>query len=273
MYSSEREVKNAWIKRLTLPVRVDDATLAIRQDASSLSLVDCVAKGALVRHEYTRALEMYQTLRRDIRQRFPQSDIALPLLNRLAILSFLSGNEKMAGYFCRKLIDSSESKTEEFLNALIMRGFLQLGCGNLDDALVSWREASYKVKADSVHAPLLWNNLACLQVQLGFISEAIESLKQSLALQKQEQNVAHDTEHALLNISITLNNVAVVAELQNDYTTSVASLEESLLLQESILAEHHYVVRTTKSHLERISGIERTEIERSGSIARCAGEP
>jgi hypothetical protein len=97
MYSSEREVKNAWIKRLTLPVRVDDATLAIRQDASSLSLVDSVAKGALVRHEYTRALEMYQTLRRDIRQRFPQSDIALPLLNRLAILSFLSGNEKMAG--------------------------------------------------------------------------------------------------------------------------------------------------------------------------------
>jgi tetratricopeptide (TPR) repeat protein len=267
MYSSEQEVKNAWIKRLTLPVRVDDATLAIRKDSSSLSLVDSVANGALVRHEYARALEMYETLRRDIRRRTSHSDIALPLLNRLAILSFLSGNEAMAGSFCRKLIDSTDGKAAEFLDALIMKGFLQFGCGNLDDALVTWREASYKVKPDNAHAPLLWNNLACLQVQLGSMGEAIESLKQSLALQKQEQNVANDTEHALLNISITLNNVAVVAEIQHDYSTAIASLEESLLLQESILAEHHYVVRATKGNLERISGIERIEAKRSDSVA------
>mmetsp|Transcript_4309 Transcript_4309/g.7187 ORF Transcript_4309/g.7187 Transcript_4309/m.7187 type:complete len:793 (-) Transcript_4309:66-2444(-) len=259
MCSSEHEISNAWLIRETLPVRVDDASLLVRRDDASLSIVDAVVKGALIRQEYVRALEMYETLRRDVTLRMPQSEIVRPLLTRLAIVSLLAGKEKKAHSYSRKLVECSDANTTDFLASLILRGFLQLGCNKLDEALVSWREASYKIEENDDHAALLWNNLACLQVQLGSVNEAVESLEQSLALQKQEQNVAKDVNQALLNISITGGNSAVIAELQHDYGTAIARLEESLMLQESILAEQNYTIRTTKHSLDRVIGRSATE--------------
>jgi hypothetical protein len=55
----------------------------------------------------------------------------------------------------------------------------------------------------------------------------------------------------------------VIAEIQTDYGTAISRLEESLLLQESILAERNYMVRTTKYNLNRV--IERAEPEPGGT--------
>lgn len=199
MCSSEQEVSNVWLVRRTLPVRVDDASLLVRRDDVSLSTADEVVKGALDRHEYAKTLEIYETLRRDVTRRMPQSEILRALLSRLAIVSLLAGKEKKAQTYSRKLVECSDAKATDFLESLILRGFLQFGCNKLDEALGSWREASYKIEPNDDQAALLWNNLACLQVQVGSIDEASESLKQSLALQKQEQNVAKDVNQAYLN--------------------------------------------------------------------------
>ena len=212
-------------------------SLLVNRDDTSLSIVDNVIKGTLVRQQYTKALEMYERLRRDVLRRMPQSEIIRHLLSRLAIVSLLAGKAKKAQSYGRKLIDCSDVNTSEFLEALILTGFLQFGCGDLNKALLSWREASYKVGPDNDHASLLWDNLACRQVELGTIGGAVESLQQSLALQKQKQNVAKDTNQALLSISITQGDVAVIAELRKDYASATARLEESLNLQESVLGE------------------------------------
>lgn len=276
MHATEYETKIAWTTRESIPVEVDGGTLILlaKEDDKSLETVDNVVRGYLIRQEYNSAIEIYEALKRDVCKRKTQSDLLNPLLLRLAILNLLAGKERKAQACCLKLLNLSDVKKPEHVEALVLAGLIQFGCNRLREAHSTWREAAYKGGSDNEYTALLWNNMACLKAQLGCIEEAKESIEHSLNLQKHVSIVASNANGSILNVSTTLSNYAVISEMRKDYASAAASLEECLLLQESILNDQNYVVRNTKQHLKRITSSESYKNSQANSSKerRCLKE-
>ena len=232
----------------------------LQRNVLSLKQVDEAMLYLLSAEKYDQVLETYEVLRSALLRRVPNSDLVRPLLSRLSIISLLANKERKSFQYCRKLVECSDLRDNQFLESLIQLGFVQFAWGDLDRALQSWREAAYKVSPTNQHhyAALLWNNLACLQLFLGDSSQSFRSLQQSLGIQKKlmkssKNGTPQRAEQALLDIACTLQNAAVISEVLGNVSSSISYLEESLLLQESILKEVNGTVVLAQQHLERLS--------------------
>ena len=205
--------------------------------------------------QFQEGIQAYETLHHELKKHFAHSNLIRFILGRLAILHLLADDKNNAIRYARKAVEAcSTSSKRVFAESLIQLGFIHFGCNQLEKAKGAWREAAYKI-GDGAHlAALLWNNLACLQYHEKDYAAAEESLLQSLALQKQSRPVApSQVTKSLINMSTTLGNTALVAEAFLDYNKAISSLEESLLVQESVLGNADDVgVYMTSQHLYRV---------------------
>jgi tetratricopeptide (TPR) repeat protein len=234
----------------SLPVRVDDHSLLVCHDENVLNVVDSVVLSHLKHQDFSQALETYESLLHDLRRMETNPMLITPLLCRLSIVSLLVGQPMKALHYSAQILQRSQPDPASQLIARIQMGLTYFGLGDMSKALISWREASYKVGTNYAVAALLWNNIACLQYYTGDVKVAESSLKQSIALQKQLQGVPNQFRKDLLNTATTLSNLAIIEARQSLYVDAISHMEESLLLQESVLEDGSGAVMATMEFLK-----------------------
>jgi len=252
---AENDVNIGDSKR-SLPVRVDDESLLVSHDENVLHVVDGVVQLHLYQQDFAKALETYESLLRDLRRRKSNPSFITPLLCRLSSVSLLAGEQQKALNYSEEILQRSAFDTQSALVARIQLGLTYFGLSDFANALISWREAAYKVGTNLAVASLLWNNIACLQIYLGDAVSAERALNESIALRKQIQGVPSQFRKELLNTATTLSNLAILEAREQRYSEAISHLDECLLLQESVLEDGNEAILETLEHLESLANAE-----------------
>lgn len=266
----------------SLPVRVDDNSLLVKHDENVLLVVDAVVHSHLKKQEFQMALETFESLLHDLRRKNANPSLITPLLDRLSTVCLFAGKSEKGLSYSNEVLQRPDTNKHSELVARIQQGLIYFGMGDLNNSLMSWREATYKVGTNFLMAALLWNNMACLQLYMGDFESAERYLKESIALQKQHQGIPSHFRKDLLNTATTLSNLAIVQSIQQHYDAAIPYLQESLLLQESVLSDENGSITLTIEHLNFLvaselqtrqhgSLVEKTSTEIMSGLPRLSG--
>lgn len=83
----------------------------------------------------------------------------------------------------------------------------------------------------------IYNNMGCIQTDLGLADDALKHFERSLELQRIEMKSSPNAERSLLNISVTQFNIGYINLRSGLYEEAILMLEEALLVQESVLKD------------------------------------
>ena len=266
LFQAEEENAPPFATKRSLPVRVDDHSLLVCHDENVLNVVDSVVLSHLKKQDFSQALETYESLLHDLRRMETNPMLITPLLYRLSIVSLLAGQTMKALHFSAQILERSQTDPALQLIARIQMGLTYFGLGDMSKALISWREASYKVGANYAAAAMLWNNIACLQYYTGDVKTAESFLKQSIALQKELQRVPKQFRRDLLNTATTLSNLAILEARQSLYVDAVSHMEESLLLHESVLDHGSDAIIATMQFLKSLDDRQKEDFTTTRSV-------
>lgn len=256
----------------SLPVRVDDNSLLVRHDENVLHVVDAVVQSHLKQQEFQKALETFESLLHDLRRKNADPSLVTPLLSRLSTVCLLAGTPEKGLNYSNEVLQRSDTDKYSEMVARIQQGLIYFGLGDLNNSLMSWREAAYKVGTNNPMAALLWNNIACLQLYMGDVESAARYLKESIALQKQHQGIPKQFRIDLLNTATTLSNLAIVQSIQHRYDDAIPHLQESLLLQESVLSDGNNAIMMTIEQLNFLVASEQQTRQHDSSVERMSTE-
>lgn len=239
----------------SLPIDVDDVSFVKTNPES----VKEVAMQFIAEGEHDKALEIYRVLLRNQRQqRLDESEIA-KTKSKLATLCLLMGRTDAALKFTSDALRTHQksSRPVHMTISTMELGLAQVGAEELDQALKSWREAlqlaCMTLGYEHFQVAVLLNNIGCLHYYIGNLSSSVRALKESLGLQRQ---MLSSTSHAvsveipLIQIAITMGNLAMISAECRSFDTAVNLLEEATSVQESVLNDNDASQIAMKQYLD-----------------------
>lgn len=148
------------------------------------------------------------------------------------------------------------SETRDVINSLTELGTVQYALSYFSESLISLREAlqlNLKVDGyDHPHIAKLLNLIGCVHFEKENIMLAQTTFEEALDLQRGmigEISSFEGVGNSLLNSAATLGNVAMCFWKQEEWDDVVSTLEEMMMVQESVLTEDNHLIKNTKGNL------------------------
>ena len=168
-------------------------------------------------------------------------------LAKMSILLLYAGRNQEAMETANKasaliLQDNPFAETRPLQAVMITMavGLIHLSTGRVNKALQSWRQTiqtcCQALGYDHPIVAVLMNNIGVLHAETGDTMAASKALEESLMLQRAllKSGPHTDTDYALHQMATTMSNLAMVLELQEEFTTAINYLQESQALYESV---------------------------------------
>lgn len=202
--------------------------------------------------------------------------------HNLGVLAVLTGKPEEAVSYFREAICLKETAFGR-TDAEVALSWDELGIqffarGDFDGALTSFREAhsvrngllqqqqqlqqlqqQQQLEPDSGVAlspaqhpsvAMVLNNMACCYFQMGNARQALLTLEEADEIQQRAVGSSVQAELDLLHVAIVICNCGYMKLALKQYEDARSLLEEALLIQQSVLDDHHRAVRDTLSNIE-----------------------
>lgn len=117
------------------------------------------------------------------------------------------------------------------------------------------------------------NNIGCTLYELNQLTQAKEYFEDTLRIQRIMLRTNPQAEKVLISIATTLSNIASIQLQWKMYEEASVALEESLLIQQSVLGDDHMVVLNTIENIEQIEQYRSSENnQKMSTTSREEGE-
>ena len=247
----------------TGPVDVDEGAFV---DAEShLNAIHEMAAEHLAHGEYAEALEVFEEILRGQRERYGEGHYRVgTALHNVGIVHLKSGDYALAVDVCKQAVRIRKGALapnhSDVAVSLAQLGVAFLECRHHRDALIAFREAAeirrecFGPKHPKVGKIL--NNIGCALYELAKLGGAKLAFEESLEIQRESlrnsptmgnnEVESRAISHAiLLSVASTLCNIGSIQLRWGHFEEASITLEEALLIQQSVLGDDHHLVLTT----------------------------
>jgi tetratricopeptide (TPR) repeat protein len=134
--------------------------------------------------------------------------------------------------------------------SLVEIGIILFYRNDCSGALRIFREALelYKDASNSEGVGRTSNNIGCVYYKMGDVASALSYLREALVSQRMVLGMSEKAESSLLNFALTQSNVGYL-KMEAGHLDATATLEESLLVLESVLGDEDSTVASVKAIL------------------------
>ncbi len=264
----------------------DPQEIQRQQAERNLRAIHTLAQQHLKFNEIPEAISVLQEMLRGVRELHGEEHYRVgTVLHNLATVFMNIGQYKNASIYCRQSVEVRKrclgSLHPDLAVSLSQLGVVHLELEEYDEAIKNFKRAlvirrqNLLGDASSGKIARLLNNIGCACYESGKLEEAVKSFEEALMVQKTLMhgalpNTTHVSEidsrrsrglsdqqvkqqnvnHILLGIASTLCNLGSVKLRLKKYDDAIVALEEALLLQQSILADDHPIVQSTKDSID-----------------------
>lgn len=212
----------------------------------------------LMFHEYDETVEVYKEILETDKERYGDNDLVCAIdCHNLGVANLLCGNHDDAlqcfqesVLLKRECLDKNDNLISD---SLVEIGIILYSRGDLEGALRIFKEAFSMYSKDPSSPDKVGrtlNNIGCVYFAMGDLSAALLCLQKALDSQKVTLGLNTKAESALLNFALTLSNIGHIKAKQNQ-PDSLAPLEESLLVLESVLGDDNTTVESTRVNIAK----------------------
>ena len=110
------------------------------------------------------------------------------------------------------------------------------------------------------------NNLGCVLFELNKLSPAQKYFEDTLQIQRRMLRTDPQAEKTLVSIATTLSNISSIQVRLDMFEEASISLEEALLIQQSVLGDEHNAVLKTIDYIDRIESYRSSGITKGNHI-------
>lgn len=217
--------------------------------------------------QYDEAIDVYLTVLGYYKKQFgSQYPLVVSTIHNLGIVYVLKGNYNKALSYCQKALNIRKkvmgANHPDVVSSLCELGIICYGRENFNQALDAFRQALHIAchtenynHRDCEVASIL-NNIGCVQFSMGKLIASIATFEESLNIQRNLMgSVTSDNATSMLfNMSITLCNAGISAAKHHQLEVASSLVEESLLVQQSILPDESRFVKATSLTLSNFLG-------------------
>jgi len=244
--------------------------LRMMQSERNLKAMHDLAARHLYHKEYDEAIEVFEEILRGQQEIHGENHHRVgTALHNIATVHMRAMNFAKAIQICQKAI-LIRGKTLGSQHPDLAVSFSQLGIAYLEmnehkAALRAFREAlairRKILKRNDPRIARLLNNIGCSLFELGQLTDAEVAFEEALCAQRAIMRRAapyylakgtNNINNLLLAIAATLCNLASIQFRWKMHDKAIVALEEALLIQQSVLGEHHCVVLKTKDSINSL---------------------
>jgi tetratricopeptide (TPR) repeat protein len=236
------------------PVNVDFVMESTKEEISFF------AKSKIQAGKLDEAVDIFDSVLDYYRPRSGKNNLFVALaLHNLCVINIWNGNFERALIYGQEALrvrrELYGSNHISIVSSLCELGVIYYAKEEFNRSLSSFREAlQLKYKAmggDNIDVSSILNNIGCVHYSLGKLVTSEATFQEALNLQKRclGSVKSEHADRALLDMSINLCNMALVAEKMSKLDDAQSLLEEGLMVQQSVLADTHRIVLGTKSLL------------------------
>ena len=250
----------------------DPEDIQMRQAERNLKAIHSLAQQHLKFGEIPEAITVLQEMLRGVKELHGEDHYRVgTVLHNISTVYIRAGLYRKAIHSCRQAVDVRRKSLGAFHSdlaaSLTTLGIAYLEMNQYEDAILNFKRAMIiRRKTLSYNDPKiarLLNNIGCAFYDSGNLDEAERSFEEALSIQKmlmhgskiscdEGGDTSVNSDNVLLGIASTLCNLGSIRARWKKYDEAIASLEEALLLQQSILGDDHPKVINTKDSIDLI---------------------
>jgi len=210
--------------------------------------------------EYDEASEVAFGILNADQDRYGENDLVCAIdYHNLGVTNALAGDlDTSLSYFQESIVLKRAclgNNDSIVADSLVEIGILLYNKHDLEGALNIFNEAFeiYINENDSTSNSLdsigrTSNNIGCVYYQMGDIASALVYMQKSLVAQRSALGLSEKAESSLVNCAITQANSGYL-KFESDHLDALTTLEESLLVLESVLGDENMTVESVRSNI------------------------